>query len=350
MIENSYPKNITDMHIELTDKCQASCPMCARNYSGGVERPFVGQHDITLEQFESWFSPEFLKGINNFYACGNYGDPIIAKDCLEIFKYVRSCTDSRLSIHTNGSARSAKWWSNLANALAGEHDVTFGIDGFAESHVLYRRGTDWQKIIDNARAFIDAGGTASVDCLVFKHNQHEIEEFKAEMTSIGFKSVNIKSTGRFYDIEKFPVLNTVGQIEYHLEPVDLYEYKKINFLKLDELSKDITLWQDVVDQTPVAPKCVSKKEIYVDARGTVYPCCWVGSDMVEQPLDVTMSIHDLRNQMVKNTKHHFQKFDNFNLHSVSIEHILSNKSWSMFDDLDNKPWTCAKNCKAQYVS
>lgn len=345
MVENSYPKNITDLHIELTDKCQASCPMCARNYSGGAERPFVGQHDITLEQFESWFPPEFLKGIKNFYACGNYGDPIIAKECLEIFKYVRSCTDGRLSIHTNGSARSTNWWTNLAGVLSGLHEVVFGIDGFAESHALYRRGTDWQKIIDNARAFITAGGTASVDCLVFKHNQHEIEDFKKEMLSIGFKSVNVKSTGRFYDMQKFPVLNTEGRVQYYLEPVALDEYKTINFLKLDELSKDITLWQDIVNRTEVVPKCVSKKEIYVDARGTVYPCCWVGFDMVEEPLDVTMPIHDLRNKMVKNTNLHFGIFNKLNLNLMHIDEIFNSSSWNVVYESATPPWTCVKNCK-----
>jgi MoaA/NifB/PqqE/SkfB family radical SAM enzyme len=345
MVENNYPKNITDLHIELTDKCQASCPMCARNYSGGAERPFVGQHDITLEQFKSWFPSEFLKGIKNFYACGNYGDPIISKECLEIFEYVRSCTDGRLSIHTNGSARSTNWWTNLAEVLSGLHEVVFGIDGFAESHALYRRGTDWQKIIDNARAFITAGGMASVDCLVFKHNQHEIEDFKKEMLSIGFKSVNVKSTGRFYDMQKFPVLNTVGRVEYYLEPAALDEYKTINFLKLDELSKDITLWQDIVNRTEVVPKCVSKKEIYVDARGTVYPCCWVGCDMVEELLDVTMPIHDLRNKMVKNTNLHFGVFSRLNLNLMHIDEILNSSSWNVVYESATPPWTCVKNCK-----
>jgi hypothetical protein len=50
-----YPTAITNLHIELTDKCQASCPMCGRNNNGGAERPFVGQHDITIEQFKQWF-------------------------------------------------------------------------------------------------------------------------------------------------------------------------------------------------------------------------------------------------------------------------------------------------------
>jgi MoaA/NifB/PqqE/SkfB family radical SAM enzyme len=339
-----YPNNITDIHIELTDKCQASCPMCARNYGGGAERPFVGKHDISLEDFKSWFSPKFLKNIKNFYACGNYGDPIIAKDCLEIFEYVRSCTDGRLSIHTNGSARSTKWWINLANVLAGHHEVTFGIDGFAESHVRYRRGTDWNKIIENARAFINAGGVATVDCLVFKHNEHEVEEFTTEMLKIGFKSVNVKSTGRFYDMEKFPVLSTTGETEYYLEPVERQEYKKINFLKLNDISNNIKIWEDEVSSSSISPKCIQKNEIYIDARGTVYPCCWVGSDMIEQPLEVAMPIHDLRNKMVKNSKHHFKKFNELNLNSVSINSILSSNSWDLMSD--GTPWACVKNCKS----
>jgi MoaA/NifB/PqqE/SkfB family radical SAM enzyme len=338
-----YPKNITDIHIELTDKCQASCPMCARNYSGGAERPFVGQHDITVEQFKSWFSPDFLSGIKNFYACGNYGDPIIAKDCLEIFQYVRQHTDGRLSIHTNGSARTTKWWENLAKAIAENHEVTFGIDGFAESHVLYRRGTDWNKIIENAKAFINAGGVATVDCLVFKHNETEIEEFTTEMLKIGFKSVNVKSTGRFYDMEKFPVLSTTGETEYYLEPVERQEYKKINFLKLNDISNNIKIWEDEVSSSSISPKCIQKNEIYIDARGTVYPCCWVGSDMIEQPLEVAMPIHDLRNKMVKNSKHHFKKFNELNLNSVSINSILSSDSWDLMSG--GTPWACVKNCK-----
>jgi MoaA/NifB/PqqE/SkfB family radical SAM enzyme len=344
MTENSYPKNVTDLHIELTDKCQASCPMCARNYNGGVERPFVGKHDISLEDFKSWFSPEFLSSIKNFYACGNYGDPIIAKDCLEIFQYVRQHTDGRLSIHTNGSARTVKWWENLAKAMSGHHEVTFGIDGFAESHVLYRRGTDWNKIIENATAFINAGGVATVDCLVFKHNEHEIEEFTAEMLKIGFKSVNIKSTGRFYDMEKFPVLSTTRETEYYLEPVERQDYKKINFLKLADLSNDIKLWQDIVDQTEILPKCIQKKEIYVDARGTVYPCCWIGSDMIEQPLAVSLPIHDLRNKFVENTKSTFKNFNDLNLNLTTITEILNSDAWNVLNS-NEKPWTCSKNCK-----
>jgi MoaA/NifB/PqqE/SkfB family radical SAM enzyme len=341
---NTYPRNVSDLHIELTDKCQASCPMCARNYSGGAERPFVGKNDISLDDFKKWFPPDFLKNIKNIYACGNYGDPIIAKDCLEIFQYIREHTDGRLSIHTNGSARTTAWWKRLATVMSGDHEVVFGIDGFAESHVLYRRGTDWNKIIENAKAFIDAGGVATVDCLVFKHNEHEIEEFTSKMLSIGFKSVNVKSTARFYDMKKFPVLSANNaDVEYYLEPASLPEYKKINFLKLKELSEDIRIWENMISEATISPKCIQKSEIYVDARGTVYPCCWVGSDMLEEPLEISMPIHDLRNKMVENTNSHFKKFNDLNLNKLTIDQILFSDTWV---DLNiNTPWVCAKNCK-----
>jgi MoaA/NifB/PqqE/SkfB family radical SAM enzyme len=344
-----YPNNFTDLHIELTDKCQASCPMCARNYNGGAERPFVGQNEITLEEFKEWFSPEFLKQVKNFYACGNYGDPIIAKDCLEIFEYVVECNQNiRLSIHTNGSARSVAWWKKLATIMskANSHDVVFGIDGFAESHVLYRRGTSWEKIIENATAFIESGGIANIDCLVFEHNQHEVELFKEKMLEIGFRNINFKSTARFYDMEQFPVEDTNGNLEYYLKPATEEPFKKISFLKLDQINKDITIWKSLVNESSISPKCLNNKEIYVDALGNVLPCCWVGSDLIELPLEVKLSIQALRNKFVENTKFHFSDFLELNLKRFSIYDILKSPIWNSILDIQvSKPWICSKNCK-----
>ena len=341
-----YPITATDLHIELTDKCQASCPMCARNYNGGKERPFVGQHDISIEQFKSWFPVEFLKQLKNFYACGNYGDPIIAKDCLEIFKYVRSINPTtRLSLHTNGSARSTAWWQELAEVLGDNHDVVFGIDGFESSHVLYRRGTDWNKIINNARAFIGCGGVAKIDCLVFEHNKQEIELFEKEMLALGFAEINFKFTSRFYDMTEFPVENNAGKVEYYLKPSTTAK-SGIPVLKLDDISNDISIWTDMVEKTSICARCVSSNEIYVDSRGTVYPCCWVGSDMLEQPVPVKLAIHDLRNKLVENTKSQFKQFEKFNLSMMTIVEILKSPDWEKVNNVNSeKPWICAKNCR-----
>jgi MoaA/NifB/PqqE/SkfB family radical SAM enzyme len=47
--------NINSIHIELTDKCQAACPMCWRNTYGAGERPHIRNVEITLEQFKQDF-------------------------------------------------------------------------------------------------------------------------------------------------------------------------------------------------------------------------------------------------------------------------------------------------------
>jgi MoaA/NifB/PqqE/SkfB family radical SAM enzyme len=318
--------------------------MCARNYNGGIDRPFVGQHEITLERFKSWFGPEDLAHLKNFYACGNYGDPIIAQDCLEIFEYIRQHnSDVRLCIHTNGSARSKTWWSKLAHILGSNHEVTFGIDGFADSHVLYRRGTDWNKIIDNAQAFIGAGGYATIDSLVFKHNEHETKDFEQAMLDIGFAKINFKSTARFYDMTEFPVEDKTGNYEYSLYPAETKEFKKISIIKLEQVAADIDKWESQVSMAKVTPRCINRKEIYIDARGDVLPCCWVGSDWVEQPIKEKLTIQQLRNKMINNTKDKFSKLKIFNLDNNKIK----TQDWSNLNDIItgvNKPWVCAKNC------
>jgi len=334
-----YPSRSNVVHIELTDKCQASCPMCARNSNGGAERSFVGNNEITLDVFKRWFPEKYLSGVVNFYACGNYGDPIIAKDCLEIFQYVRSVNkDCRLSIHTNGSARPTEWWKQLAEVLGDHHLVTFGIDGFADSHSLYRRGTDWFKIISNAHAFISAGGKAEIDCLVFKHNQHELDRFEKEMAGIGFIRINFKYTRRFYDMKVFPVEDKNGKFEYNLEPAE----KEIQFLPLEKISKDISIWEEKVKQSTVNPKCINHNEIYVDSRGNIFPCCWIGSDWVEEPLEENSPIRKLRNLVVIDSKNKFSKYKIPNLNEANIEDIV----WNNFEQFlkNDKPWTCVKNC------
>jgi dTDP-4-amino-4,6-dideoxygalactose transaminase len=54
----------------------------------------------------------------------------------------------------------------------------FATDGFSGEHELYRKNTNWHKIIENAKTFIAAGGRAKANTIVFKHNEDRIEELK----------------------------------------------------------------------------------------------------------------------------------------------------------------------------
>lgn len=268
-----YPTNTDSLHIELTNKCQASCPMCARNYSGGAEREYLNLDEITLEKFKEWFPIEFLKRLKNFYACGNYGDPIIAQDCLEIFEYVRQHNrETRLAIHTNGSARSTDWWKKLAKVLGENSFVVFGIDGFEGHHELYRRGTSFKKIIENAKAFIGEGGKARADSLVFEHNEHSVKDLEKYLLGIGFESVNFKTTKRFYGSDNFAVQDKNGNFEYHLKSAKTDDWRQEFKINIDSLRSSSFL-KEMKSRAIIEPECTKLNQVYIDTHGNFLPCC-----------------------------------------------------------------------------
>ena len=250
--------DIRDVHLEITSKCQARCPMCPRRINGGLINPLFEITEIDLETFKKWFTVDFIKQLDSLFMCGNLGDPIIAQDCLEIFQYLRETnTNIRLSMHTNGSARSIYWWEELAKCKV---KVTFGIDGLEDTHALYRIDTDWLKIIKNAQAFIDASGNAEWHMLVFKHNEHQVEECRKLSEGMKFKKFTTKHTSRFKD-GKFNVIDEQG--------------KTVNILYPTERSKESTANVLSVLLSEIQCKAQKYRQIYVAADGTVTPCCWL---------------------------------------------------------------------------
>jgi MoaA/NifB/PqqE/SkfB family radical SAM enzyme len=253
---------IREIHLEVTSNCQAKCPMCARRPHGGMLNPFINLNDIDLETFKKWFPVSFIEQLNRLFMCGNLGDPIIAQDTLEIFKYIRKINpDINLSMNTNGSARSNNWWKELAETKVG---VLFGIDGLEDTHHLYRISTDWNKIIENSKTFILAGGYAEWHMLVFKHNEHQIEECRRLANEIGFSKFLTKHTSRFSE-GSFPVLDEDGRTLYNLHPSQK---------SLEMIPK---IAESIVDVKPNSINCIVKKSnsLYIGSDGTVSPCCWL---------------------------------------------------------------------------
>lgn len=251
-------KDIRSVHLEITSNCQASCPMCARNIQGGIVNPFINVTEITFEMFKEWFPVDFLKQLDKLYMCGNLGDPIIAKDTLEIFSYLKWANSNiNLSMNTNGSARNNNFWKELAKLKV---SIRFGIDGLNGTHELYRIGTDFNKIIENASTFIDNGGYAIWDMLIFDHNKHQVDQCKKLSEKLGFKKFVSKNTSRFKDD--------------HLNVIDK-QGKTIHILYPSERSKQIVITDE---SKTINCKVAKEKSLYVSATGNVTPCCWLDSE------------------------------------------------------------------------
>lgn len=256
-------EDIKTLHLEITSKCQASCPMCARNIQGGIDNPFMVLSEITLEDFKQWFSVDFLLQLDKVFMCGNLGDPIIAKDTLEIFKYIKEINPNiSLGMNTNGSARTASWWQELARLGV---IIRFGIDGLADTHSVYRINTDFNKIIDNASAFISQGGYAIWDMLVFDHNRHQIDECQRLSIELGFKEFYSKNTSRFKE-NKLNVLDNEGKTRYVIFATDRSK---------EMIGQTLEFTREVPKRTIVNCKVRKEKSLYISATGNVVPCCWL---------------------------------------------------------------------------
>lgn len=307
--------NVSIVHIELTNLCNAACPVCARyiNHSE-VLNPELDLRSITFQEFKEWFPLDFVNRSNRWTFCGTNGDPLMARDLLDIIRYVAENSSAAIQINTNGGIRSPEFFVELGNILKSQTNryVIFSVDGLEDTNHIYRRNVKWNKVYENMKAYGSTGAESQWDFLVFKHNEHQIEEARQLSKDLGIKFFAAKRAFGFENGMYYSDLKVYGknlEYVYSIEPPDNVEYRnhKFNLKK----SKDVWLidpasikkktqeqykidWQQKIDRELADYKfpehlknktiqCKSQEnekigfEIYVDATGNVFPCCYVGT-------------------------------------------------------------------------
>jgi len=375
-------KDVKRMHIELSSKCNASCPGCPRNIRGGYDLPWLNKDEWSIDQFKHFFSSDFLKGIDSILFCGNYGDPGTCKDLAKICEYVKSCNyNLGIRIHTNGGMRTPAFWSELGETLnhrAGD-TVIFSIDGLEETNHIYRRGVQWNKLMDNVKAYIGAGANATWEYLLFGHNQHQLEEAQQLSRDLGFENFFYKKAFGFTDevggkaLNGMQVLDKKGKFEYlipapnddnlniyHKQNVDrhgqtfdpeIFDLTKDVFQKhFAHQKKDLKAhleaghldWLD--ENKHISCMSWNSREIFVDAQGGVHPCCFLGH--VSQQSDGIMQ-HQYWQWIEDNVG-----MENINLNKYSLEQILDESdyfdrieaTWGIDKHSDGRIALCTKHC------
>ena len=266
---------IREVHVELTTRCNASCPQCPRNISGGEVNPGLPLTELTLDDVQRIFPHELLGRLRKIYACGNYGDPMVAKDTLAIFEHLRRENGAmELGMFTNGSGRTASFWQGLAKIVS---YVRFSIDGLEDTNHLYRRGTHWPRIMESVEAFIGAGGRAEWDFIVFKHNEHQIDLARALAEKLGFQRFFLKKTSRFAGaLQGKQVRERDGSAAYVIEEPENPLFKNAAVVRLAQVGQNGEL-SDYQAETEITCKAVAHSRLYVSAEGLVFPCCWTGA-------------------------------------------------------------------------
>lgn len=244
---------VKQVQIGLTTRCNSHCRFCFREellQKLGNKNPFYKNPiDISFDSYKKIFNNTNLTDIQ---FCGNKGDAIFHPDFNKILNYTID-KEIFISLSTNGSNFNRNWWKELGRKMKGE--VTFAIDGFEDTHHLYRN-TSFKKVYDNMLSYIEGGGKARWQFIVFRHNEHQLEKAKMLSKEIGcYKFITVIS--RYYDdVMKKPIMNIDTKRE---------SYRKFNkYPNIQKLlfGKVRCQWMDM-------------KRVYVDSNGFVYPCCYI---------------------------------------------------------------------------
>jgi len=258
---------VRQVELELSSYCNASCPLCPRNLFGYPYNSGYNVKHLTLDNIKKIFSREFLMQLKIITFEGNFGDFSMNPQTPDIVDWLLE-QNSNLIIeaHTNGSTNNKTYWQRLHNV-----DIFFCLDGLEDTHNIYRRNTNFKKILKNAQAHIKAGGNAYWKMIKFDHNKHQIDECKQLATELGFKGFSLIDHGR----DNGPVFDNNGNHLYNIGPwTGETDIVKI----LDIIANSDILLEDICETEKPELNCMSKikSEIYIDCNGLVYPCCYMG--------------------------------------------------------------------------
>jgi MoaA/NifB/PqqE/SkfB family radical SAM enzyme len=278
--------------------------------------------------------------------CGTYGDPCMHKDLLGLISWIKSVSTAKITINTNGGIRSIRWWKQLAGLLDSNDVVVFGIDGLEDTNHLHRVNVDYNKVISNLTAFNHSGGNSVWQFLVFKHNEHQVDQARELATSLGCGEFAFKRTSRFLNkLHQFtgntPVLDNEGNVRYLLEPPTNPFYINKGYENLTSIVKFYGNYDQYLKTVKV--DCFAKRLHYINitAEGNVFPCGWLADRMYGFESE-THKDHNTLMSIINN----LGGIKNINLNYTPLEDIISGPWFQAIEESwkDNSIERCANQC------
>ena len=328
------------LQLECTNYCNAACPQCDR---ADMHSSDLNNAAHTLENYKKWFSKYNWDQLTDIHFCGSVDEPTINPELIDLVQWAHtlSIQTKNISISTNGGTRDVAFWHKLGriSKKKGKLTVVFGIDGLEDTNHLYRRNVKWEILQRNFRAYIAAGGDAIWQFIVFSHNKHQLDDVKERLDREGFSKLMLIHSDR-------EVVDEIdNERDTKFEVPDWYDTSDAN--KIDDVEISDIKFGDKdkkeIHKANTERSCVRcpaktnsgdtefhKKfgNIYVDARGYVTPCCWMGNpneiDRLWETHKVSKNLH--------------------NLHHTNLMDIIGGY-WKLIDDHLQTYFVCVRKCK-----
>ncbi|MBY8999677.1 MAG: hypothetical protein KGD64_02060 [Candidatus Heimdallarchaeota archaeon] len=316
-------EDIKELQIGLTSRCTGSCKFCFRMelincYQWG------GYPAVDIDAKHLFKVIDSLPNLKNILLIGNKGEVICHPEINYIIKELKSRSKiESIYMATNGSSKKKIFWRWLGTIL-GEHDnVVFAIDGLQDTHHIYRK-SKFDTVFGNMIEFIKGGGNAWWQFIVFKHNQHQVEEARKLAKSVGCRQFIVMASRRYDD-------------EFE-RPVDC-----------DEISQKtkFELALERIDDRKVSCESKINGRVYMTTNGLMFPCCrlacFYSENAYRDPLQLSTKILVSQSRGIISTYRH------------SVEEILNSDFFRRtFDHLDDEftdnpltgvEYTCWRFCR-----
>lgn len=169
-----------NVRLEVGNYCNLRCPLCVREM---VDDTVLNSIHLPLEDVKKFLPRFFLHSqVGYVYLSGAIAEPTLNPEFIDIVKYLMKY--SKVVIDSNGSTRNVKWWAELG---ATGVQCDFAPDSIKPNNNKYRINSNTDKVIENMRAFVAAGGIAEWKFIPYAHNEDEEQEHRAIAKSIGAK-------------------------------------------------------------------------------------------------------------------------------------------------------------------
>lgn len=186
--------------IEPTTSCNLQCPECPSGLRK-FHRPTGKLEDKTLE--------EVLKQLGRYLTYITFyfqGEPLLHKD---FAKFVALVKKHKIMVGTSTNA-------HFLDKEKAEEIITSGLDRLIisldgtdeETYVKYRKTGDFNLVVNNIKNMVEAKQQAKsrtpfieLQFIVFKHNEHQIEDIKKLSKELGVDKLSLK-TAQLYEFEE----------------------------------------------------------------------------------------------------------------------------------------------------
>lgn len=352
-----------EITIEVTSNCQAKCPGCIRH------KVFNPNTDLVSAPPKNWNLPLEVHNkliddlaekskVKYMTYDGSFGDSPFHPDFLEMIEYsasklkgdVEPFGDEKIgqlspefnglhdmTISTNGSYKTPAFWKKLGEILnehlPNRHHVMFDLDGIDnKTQNMYRISTDFDKIIENAEAFISGGGQAVWKMIPFDFNDELEEQAKILAAKHGFQKFQ---RNRIQRVEQKAVQIALSE---KLNELDKMKEEDEDLLNISEelVNENLKKAKEVIKDIPIDTKldahqnlekiretagitCIwgANNRYQISHDGSVWRCCWMNSNYQYK----TEFDAGERENWLRFTKKYNEGWNN--LHSHSFHDIIS---------------------------